>query len=99
MTVSLPASPPEQDQLVNVWHRQYIVTEVTKSTIPTSPLRPSGNIAQQLVSPSCVTLIVLRGLQRVLQNSRAEQGLLVFWRWFKLWINAHQRISRWPSPQ
>ena len=48
------ASPPEQGQLVSVRQRHYVVTEVAKSTLPASPLRPSGNGAQHLVSLSSV---------------------------------------------
>ena len=54
MTFAPPGSPPEQGQLVNVRSRQWIVTEVARSTLPTSPLRPSDNAAQDLVSLSSV---------------------------------------------
>src|SRR5262249_25467672 len=54
MTIAFPGSPPEQGQLVNVRQRQYVVTEVAKSTLPTSPLRSSDNGAQHLVSLSSV---------------------------------------------
>lgn len=47
-------SPPEQGQLVSVRSRQWIVTEVAKSTLPVSPLRPSDDAAQHLVSLSSV---------------------------------------------
>ena len=53
MTSAAP-SPPEQGQLVNVRQRQYVVTEVAKSTLPTSPLRPADNGAQHLVSLSSI---------------------------------------------
>src|SRR4051812_42510763 len=51
---SAVSSPPEQAQLVNVRQRQYVVTEVVKSTLPASPLHPSDNGAQHLVSLSSV---------------------------------------------
>jgi SNF2 family DNA or RNA helicase len=51
---SVATSPPEQGQLVNVRQRHYIVTEVAKSTLPASPLRPSEDAAQHLVSLSSV---------------------------------------------
>lgn len=54
MTVAFPASPPEQGQLVNVRQRQYVVTEVAKSTLPANPLHPSRNGAQHLVSLSSI---------------------------------------------
>ena len=54
MTLALPASPPEQGQLVNVRQRHYVVTEVAKSTLPVSCLRPSDNGAQHLISLSSV---------------------------------------------
>jgi hypothetical protein len=54
MTVALPASPPEQGQLVNVRQRQYVVTEVAKSSLPANPLHPSGNRAKHLVSLSSI---------------------------------------------
>jgi len=54
MTVASIGSPPEQGQLVNVRQRQYVVTEVAKSTLSASPLRLSGNGAQHLVSLSSV---------------------------------------------
>ena len=54
MPVSLPASLPEQGQLVNVRQRQWVVTEVAKSTLPASPLRPSDNGAQHLLTLSSV---------------------------------------------
>src|SRR5437868_2490068 len=47
-------SPPEQGQLVNVRQRQYVVTEVAKSTLPASPLRPADNGAEHLVSLSSI---------------------------------------------
>jgi hypothetical protein len=48
--VSAASSPPEQGQLVTVRQRQYVVTDVAKSTLPDQPLRASGNGAQHLVS-------------------------------------------------
>jgi hypothetical protein len=45
-TIASPGSPPEQGQLVNVRQRQYVVTEVAKSMLPTNLLRPSDNGAQ-----------------------------------------------------
>jgi SNF2 family DNA or RNA helicase len=51
---SVAPSPPEQGQLVSIRFRQWIVTEVAKSTLPASPLRPSDNSAQHLVSLSSV---------------------------------------------
>jgi SNF2 family DNA or RNA helicase len=48
------ARRPEQGQLVSVRQRHYVVTDVAKSTLPASPLRPSGNGAQHLVSLSSV---------------------------------------------
>ena len=48
------SSPPEQGQLVTVRQRQYVVTEVAKSTLPENPLRPSANGAQHLVSLASV---------------------------------------------
>jgi SNF2 family DNA or RNA helicase len=51
---SAAPSPPEQGQLVNVRQRQYVVTEVAKSTLPTNPLRPADNGAQHLVSLSSI---------------------------------------------
>jgi hypothetical protein len=47
-------TPPEQGQLVSVRQRQFVVTEVAKSTLPSTPLRPSENGAQHLVSLSSV---------------------------------------------
>jgi superfamily II DNA or RNA helicase len=54
VTVASPGRPPEQGQLVNVRHRQYVVTEVAKSTLAASPLRTSDHGAQHLVSLSSV---------------------------------------------
>ncbi len=51
---SVALSPPEQGQLVNVRQRHYVVTEVAKSSLPASPLRPCDNDAQHLVSLSSI---------------------------------------------
>jgi hypothetical protein len=51
---SVAPSRPEQGQLVNVRQRHYAVTEVARSTLPASPLHPSDNAAQHLVSLSSV---------------------------------------------
>src|SRR2546430_1657209 len=51
---SAVVSAPEQGQLVNVRQRQYVVTEIAKSTLPVSPLHPSATPAQHLVSLSSV---------------------------------------------
>ena len=48
------STPPEQGQLVTVRHRPFVVTEVTKSTLPENLLRPHANGAQHLVSLSSV---------------------------------------------
>ena len=48
------APPPEQGQLVSVRERRFIVTDVARSTLPDSPLHPSGNGAQHLVSLSSI---------------------------------------------
>jgi len=53
MSVST-ANPPEQGQLVTVRQRRYVVTEVTKSTLPDRLLQTSENGAQHLVSLSSV---------------------------------------------
>ena len=45
---------PEQDQLVSVRERRFIVTDVARSMLPDSPLRPSGNSSQHLVSLASV---------------------------------------------
>jgi superfamily II DNA or RNA helicase len=48
-------SPPEQGQLVNVRQRQYIVSEVAKSTLPATPLKSlNGGGGQHLVTLSSV---------------------------------------------
>jgi SNF2 family DNA or RNA helicase len=47
-------STPEQGQLVTVRQRQYVVTEVAKSTLPDRPLKVGGNGAQHLVTLSSV---------------------------------------------
>ena len=46
-------TPPEQGQLVTVRQRQYVVTEVAKSTLPDRRSK-SGNGAQHLVTLSSV---------------------------------------------
>ena len=48
------SSPPEQGQLVRVRQRQFIVSEVAKSTLPASPLYSFSNQAQHLVTLSSV---------------------------------------------
>ena len=50
---SLPASPPEQGQLVSVRSRNWIVNDVAPSTLPTNGLQGLAN-AQTLVSLSSV---------------------------------------------
>ena len=45
---------PEQGQLVDVRQRRYLVTDIVQSTLPVSPLRPTGNGVQYLVSLSSV---------------------------------------------
>jgi hypothetical protein len=47
-------SPPNQGQLVNVRQRHFVVTEVAKSTLHASPLRPSDDGAQHLISLSSI---------------------------------------------
>lgn len=59
--------PPEQGQLVSVPERRFIVTDVARSTIPDSPLRPSGNGAQHLVSLASV------------EDDALGEELQVFW--------------------
>lgn len=44
------STAPEQGQLVEVRRRQYVVTEVGRSTLSTSPLRLSVEVPQHLVS-------------------------------------------------
>lgn len=41
---------PEQGQLVEVRHRRYIVNEVIKSTLPSSPMPELSGANQTLVS-------------------------------------------------
>jgi transcriptional regulator with XRE-family HTH domain len=69
--------PPEQGQLVNVRQRQYVVTEVAKSTLPASPLRPADNGAQHLVSFSSVEDDALgeRAEMHKLTVAKLEQGI------------------------
>ncbi len=45
---------PEQGQLVDVRQRRYIVAEVTKSTLPVSPLQLAGGAPQHLVTLTSV---------------------------------------------
>ena len=59
--------PPEQGQLVSVRERRFIVTDVARGTLPDSPLRPSGNGAQHLVSMSSV------------EDDALGEELQVFW--------------------
>lgn len=47
-------APPEQGQLVNVRQRQWVVTEVAKSTLEPPALQPLGNGLQHLVMLSSV---------------------------------------------
>jgi superfamily II DNA or RNA helicase len=47
-------TPPEQGQLVNVRQRQWIVSEVAKSTLPDRPLQPLNGRNQHLVTLSSV---------------------------------------------
>lgn len=53
LAVSMPP-PPEQGQLVDVRQRRYVVTNVLKSSLPVTPLQPTGNGVQHLVSLSSV---------------------------------------------
>ena len=48
------ASPPEQGQLVNVRQRQYVVSDVVRSTLPMGMLRPLNGHAQHLVTLASV---------------------------------------------
>jgi hypothetical protein len=59
--------PPEQGQLVSVRERRFIVTDVARSTLPDSPLRPSGNGAQHLISLSSI------------EDDALGEELQVFW--------------------
>ena len=59
--------PPEQGQLVSVRERRFIVTDVARGTLLDSPLRPSGNGAQHLVSLSSV------------EDDALGEELQVFW--------------------
>ena len=60
-------TPPEQGQLVSVRERRFIVTDVARGTLPDSPLRPSGNGAQHLISMSSV------------EDDALGEELQVFW--------------------
>ena len=64
---TVTSSTPEQGQLVSVRERRFIVTDVARSTIPDSPLRPSGNGAQHLVSLASV------------EDDALGEELQVFW--------------------
>src|SRR5262245_63266219 len=48
------AGPPEQGQLVNVRQRQWVVSEVARSTLPEGPLQPLDGHPQHLVTLSSV---------------------------------------------
>ena len=50
----LVSDPPEQGQLVTVRQRRYVVTDVARSELPESPIRPSGDGVQHLVTLSSV---------------------------------------------
>jgi hypothetical protein len=50
MIVASPASPPEQEQLVSVLSRQWIVTEVAPSTLPPERLQTGLEIPQHLLT-------------------------------------------------
>lgn len=47
-------SPPEQGQLVHVRQRQWIVSDVGKSSLPGGPLQPTNGHAEHLVTLSSV---------------------------------------------
>jgi hypothetical protein len=53
MTAAI-AGPPEQGQLVNVRQRQWVVSEVAKSTLPAGPLHPLDDQPQHLITLSSV---------------------------------------------
>ena len=53
MTTTL-ADPPEQGQLVNVRQRQWVVSEVAKSTLAEGPLQPLDESPQHLITLSSV---------------------------------------------
>jgi len=48
------SNPPEQGQLVTVRQRQYVVSEVAKSTLPAAPLQPLDGHGQHLVTLASV---------------------------------------------
>jgi ERCC4-related helicase len=48
------AAPPEQGQLVSVRQRQYIVSEVVKSALPSSPIQVAASKAQHLITLASV---------------------------------------------
>jgi ERCC4-related helicase len=52
--IEATTAPPEQGQLVTVRQRQYVVTEVAKSTLPEKILQPTPSPAQHLVTLSSV---------------------------------------------
>ena len=54
MTTTITPPPPEQGQLVDVRQRQWIVSEVAKSTLTASPLQAMNGNAQHLITLSSV---------------------------------------------
>lgn len=54
MAATAVSDPPEQGQLVNVRQRQWIVSEVARSTLPSSPLQAVNRHGQHLVTLSSV---------------------------------------------
>src|SRR5579875_493621 len=54
MTIAVPASPPEQGQLVSVRSRQWIVTDVRPSTLPPPALKPTFSGPQNLLTLASV---------------------------------------------
>ena len=54
MTTNLASPPPEQGQLVDVRQRQWIVSEVAKSTLTVSPLQTINGKPQHLITLSSV---------------------------------------------
>ncbi len=47
-------TPPEQGQLVRVRQRQWVVSEVTKSALPLTPLHTLNGHSQHLVTLSLI---------------------------------------------
>src|SRR5690606_19339799 len=47
-------SIPEQGQLVEIRQRPFVVTEVTKSTLPSSPLDTNGDVAHHLITLNAI---------------------------------------------